>query len=288
MDSKHTASCIALLGATCILFCFPPAAAADTVFLKNGAAIDCTVLGTHEGKVILRIGNVGRTEIAELEIENIEKNDRTGYVDPGRAEIKRDERIDVPGQGPKNGKPKGGTGRDGQGSGGDGEGKDGEADAIDPELEREIKEAVDELTRQRTTNRVRAERRLTEIGVPAIPYLIPISHHPFDRTRIAVFRLFKKHGGPEVVESCLTALEDTDPFVRKLAWETLKRVSGKSWEFPWDDESASAAQRSRSVTKWRKWWTDEKARAEADAAARGGEKADAEAEDGDDSAKKAE
>ncbi len=66
---------------------------ADTVYLKNGSAIDGTVLGTHEGVVILRIGNVGRIELPENEIENIEKNDRTGYVDPGRRKKSKRERI---------------------------------------------------------------------------------------------------------------------------------------------------------------------------------------------------
>ena len=227
------------------LFLTWPGAAsfADTIYLKNGSAIDGTVLGTHEGKVILRIGNVGQTAIDEKEIENIEKNDRTGYVDPGRSakkedRIQRKEEDEAPvadDLAPR---------------------KVDEKEDIDPELEKEIENLAYQLTRHRTVNRVRAERSLTAMGEVVVPYVLPLTRHPFVRTRVAAYRILKKHGNDEkdVVEACLNGLEDDDRFVRQLAWQAIKRISGKKYAFPWDDETATDRQRARALRRWTEWW----------------------------------
>ena len=70
---------------------------ADTVFLKNGAAIDGIMVGKKAGVLLLQIGNLGRIEIDEKEIKHVEKNPRTGYVDPRRntSKKKMGEQMDV-------------------------------------------------------------------------------------------------------------------------------------------------------------------------------------------------
>jgi hypothetical protein len=230
----------------CTVLVVPSALQADTVYLKNGSSIDGTVLGTHEGVVILRIGNVGRTEIPEKDIENIEKNDRTGYVDPGRATARKNEKINKA----------------------DEEAEDEEQPRrldesepeIDPDVEKEIKELAEDLTRQKTTYRVRAERKLAAMGPVVVPYLVKFSRHPFVRTRVAVYRLLKKHGTFDAARSCIEGLEDEDRFVRQLAWQALKKISGKSWRFPWDDETATDRQRERAAKRWRVWFEREQER----------------------------
>lgn len=226
----------------------------DTIYLKNGSAIDGTVLGTHEGMVILRIGNVGRIEISEKEIENIERNDRTGYVDPGRG------RGDV-GKEPIIGPAEPDPAEESGGEEGSKEAGDGSGDEpIDEALEKEIERLTQDLTRQKTRVRVRAERKLNSIGKPMLPYLRKYSHHPFVRTRVAVFRLYKNHAEFAVAEACLEGLEDEERFVRKLAWQALKRIAKRSWSFPWDDEVATKSQRDRALDRWRKWFEEESQR----------------------------
>ena len=125
----------------------------DTIYLKNGSSIDGTVRGTHDGMVILRIGNVGRIEIAETEIENIERNDRTGYVDPGRAkgQLGKEPIIGPADSDPAEESGDGGDEKDGA-EAGDGSGDE----PVDEELEKEIERrlasgnyaSVDDLFRE--------------------------------------------------------------------------------------------------------------------------------------------
>jgi hypothetical protein len=241
------------LAAVILLAAGATAARGDTVYLRNGSTIDGVVLGKHEGHVILQIGNLGKMEIPEKDVLTIEKNARTGPINPERSEKRVDKGNPVEQRQKK---------RDGEQSGAGGEaGAEGEAEPIDPELEKEIQELVYDLTRDRATVRTRAEKRLTEIGEAVVPYVLPVATNPSELTRIAVFRILKQNPDLLAVDAALVGLEDSERFVRKLAWETLQEISGESWVYPWDD-SATDSERQTAAAKWREWWSAEKARIE--------------------------
>ena len=230
---------------------------ADTVYLTNGSAIDGVVLGKHEGMVILQIGNLGKMEIPEKEIVTIEKNARTGPVNPERGDSKKEKPIEKPGEGESGEKE--GSGKK-SGSGGSDEKKE-----IDPELKKEIEQLVYDLTRQRSTVRTRAESKLIAIGDDAVPFVRTVAGHASEQTRIAAFRILKKHPQSASSEVAIGALTDANRFVRKLAWETLQEISGENWVFPWDD-SATDRERESAKVRWTDWWKKEQARLEEEAA----------------------
>jgi len=221
---------------------------ADTVTLNNGAAIDGIVTGRHEGFVILTIGNVGTMKIPEGEVKKIEKNPRTGYLDPnkGRKKVKK---LPEPVKVEKSSVE--------PGSKDDPEAKPEESaevsrgEALDPAVAKVIKELAHDLTQQRSSKRTRAERRLGDFGDAAVPELVKLAQHPFDRTRIAVFRLLKKSKDSRVIDPALQGLNDEDKFVRKLAWDVLRNLSGRAFPFPWDSESNAKRQKARK--QWVKW-----------------------------------
>ncbi len=225
-----------------------PPVCADTVTLTNGAAIDGIVTGRHEGFVILTIGNVGTMKIPENEVKKIEKNPRTGYLDPekGRKKVKKIPKI------PEKKKPEDADETEGEGASTEPSDVD-QGETLDPAVEKVIRDLASNLTQQKTSKRTRAERRLAEFGDAAIPELVQLADHSFDRTRVAVFRLLKKSKDSRVIEPAVIGLSDEDKFVRKLAWETLRNVSGKSYAFPWDSESSSKRKKARK--KWADWAT---------------------------------
>lgn len=227
---------------------------ADTVYLRNGSSIDGVVLGKHEGQVIIQIGNLGRMEIPEKDVETIEKNARTGPVNPDRGEKRKDDSV-------KELEKK----KDREGKANKGVREATVEDTIPKELEKEIQELVYDLTRQRSSTRTRAERKLSEIGKPAVSYVRAVTTHASDLTRIAAFRILKKTPLVESTEAAIVGLTDEERFVRKLAWETLQEITGENWVFPWDD-SASDREREKAKVKWDAWWQVEKARLEKEAA----------------------
>ena len=81
-----------------------------------------------------------------------------------------------------------------------------------------------ELGRQRTRHRVRAERKLIAIGSPALVFLEPLTRHPFELTRRGTQRVVRdindRAGAPLSIE----ALTDEDHYVRKLAYESLRKL----------------------------------------------------------------
>ena len=236
------------------LLLFPGTARADTVYLRNGSTIDGMVVGRKEGLVLLQIGNLGRMEIPEKDIEQIEKNARTGYVDPKRNVDKDKLEENLTGDRDKDSDKKGDT------SGGKNPPVEKEeVPTLDPDTEEKVKAWVYDLTRQRSAHRVRAERRLTALGSPVVPHLLPVARHPADFTRIAVFRMFKKIGDDRVIDACLAALEDENRFVRKMAWESLRKLSGRRYFFPWNDD-ATDRQRTKAIQRWREWWEKEQER----------------------------
>lgn len=227
---------------------------ADTVYLLNGSTIDGMEVGRKDGFLLLQIGNLGRIEIPEKEIKSVEKNNRTGYIDPNRGNKKK---ADDVGLDKRTKKPKAED---------DTSSDEKELEPLDAATEKKVKAWVYDLTRQRSAHRVRAERKLLKVGERVVPFLVPISRHPHDPTRVAVYRIIKTVGGDQAVDSCLTGLEDENRFVRKLAWESLKKVSGKRYRFAWD-EDGTEKQRARDLAKWTEWWRKEQKRREAEAEA---------------------
>lgn len=230
---------------------------ADTVHLINGSTIDCMVIGKRDDVVVLMIGNLGRMTIPEKDIKRIEKNARTGYVSSERG---------------TSSKPKEGGGfSDKKTSKKSPLPISTEAMAVTtgPELTQEERQSVQDwvydLTRQDARKRTRAERKLREFGPRTIPYVLPAAQHQSDWTRAAAFRIFKAVGDVRVADSCVAGLGDQNRWVRKLAWETLSKISKRDYYFPWDD-SATPAERDRAATRWAKWWELEKRKLEEAAA----------------------
>lgn len=238
---------------------------ADTIHLRNGATIDGVITGTQDGTVVILIGNMGKLCIAETEIARIERNDRTG---PLRGDDPPAPRPAVPdgsatGKSPASGASgsteqaragNGGTGKPGSEVARDDAGKP-RRPALTPEQEKELHELVFQLTRQDNRKRTRAEHQLLGRGPEVIPFVLPLTTHPLEWTRVATFRILHRHGGEEVVDAALLALEDDSQWVRKLAWETLCKVSGRGFPFPWD-ENSSATQRQQARTRWVEWWDE--------------------------------
>ncbi len=257
---------------------------ADTVFLKNGEWIDGKVSIKTNAFIELQIGEIGKIELPVEEIHSIERNSRTGgrasqtYVEPkGKAEVLR-------GQGSEAGKPsardkkdsKEGSRTEGNGSNlskippkpdpsSPDEGKDeapgDEVDSgtkevpIDADLKARILDLVSNLERQRSRERVQAERHLEAIGPPAIPYLIPLAKNESDLTRTAVMRLFHSFGDDRVIEPAIGGLLDDNEYVRDFAGKALRRITGEDFGF---QAGASPRRREASHRKWTTWWEAEK------------------------------
>ncbi len=257
---------------------------ADTVYLKNGEWIDGKVSIKTNAFVELQIGDIGKIELPVEEIHSIERNSRTGgraaetYVEPkGKAEVLR-------GKGSEAGKSAAGDKKDSKdASKTEGEGAklskvptktdpsladepkdvaaDDDADSapkevpIDPDLKARILELVANLERQRSRERVQAERHLEAIGPPSIPYLLPLSKSENDLTRTAVMRLFHSFGDDRVIEPAIAGLLDDNEYVRDYAGKALKRITGEDFGF---QAGASPRRREASHRKWTSWWEAEK------------------------------
>ena len=81
-----------------------------------------------------------------------------------------------------------------------------------------------ELGRQRTRHRVRAERKLIAIGSPALVFLEPLTRHPFELTRRGTQRVVRDINDPAGAPLSIEALTDEDHYVRKLAYESLRKL----------------------------------------------------------------
>lgn len=225
---------------------------ADTVYLRNGSSIDGVVLGKHEGHVLLQIGNLGKMEIPQEDVLTIEKNARTGPVNPNRGDKKKDEDNPVERRESREKE---------KDSEKDGDVQDSEDEEIDADLEEEIIGLAEDLKRQRTAVRTRAEKKLTGLGKVVVPYVIPVTSHASELTRISSFRILKSNPDFEATEAGIRGLSDENRFVRKLAWETLQEISGESYVFPWDD-SATHREREHAAERWQGWFEAEKKRVE--------------------------
>jgi hypothetical protein len=104
--------------------------------------------------------------------------------------------------------------------------------AIDPALEEEILQHVEELGRWRARNRTRAEEALRRIGAPAVPDLAGLVTHPFELTRRAAMRLARDARSPAGIPLAIDGLLDEDEWVRALADEALRAITRKDLGFP--------------------------------------------------------
>jgi hypothetical protein len=88
----------------------------------------------------------------------------------------------------------------------------------------QIRDAVTELGRQRSRNRVRAETELKRMGKSALPFLAESAKHPFNLTRRAVQRIVHEIGDPSGAPLAIGALHEADEQVRVLAAGALDRI----------------------------------------------------------------
>jgi hypothetical protein len=118
--------------------------------------------------------------------------------------------------------------------------EDGDEEPLENDTILAIQDAVVELGRQRSTNRTRAERFLSEdAGSAALPYLVLPARHPFALTRRSVQRILRAIGDVRGAPLSIAALSDPDEFVRQLAHEALETLLPSSIAY---DASGDAGQ----------------------------------------------
>ncbi len=131
------------------------------------------------------------------------------------------------------------------------------APPVSPELKAEIEEYVFNITRWRHRDRTWAESRLVAIGPPAIPYLRPIIHDPFNLARRAGVRIIRDVGDPAGIPLAIEGLLDEDDFVRETAAEALRKITGLDLGYrPYD----RLERRLEAYRRWRAWWEEEQKR----------------------------
>jgi hypothetical protein len=87
-----------------------------------------------------------------------------------------------------------------------------------------VEDLVRDLSRHRTISRTRAERKLVGVGSPVLPFLRGIANHPFELTRRAVQRILNDIGDVRGAPIAISVLNDPDPFVRRIAGNTLRKL----------------------------------------------------------------
>ncbi|MEM7232483.1 MAG: hypothetical protein AAF517_09930 [Planctomycetota bacterium] len=249
----------------------------DTVYLKNGAWIDGIVRTRSAEAILVEIGATGKVEIPLEDVERIEKNSRTGSeaklsVEDRELEVKvdskkrkssskkkddgdedEDEDEDDEDEDEDQDEDEDEDEDEGEGDKDEGEPEE-EEDSIDPELKERIEKLVKDLQRQRTRDRVRAERHLKAIGAPSQSFLLPLSDHDSDLVRTSVFKLFYSFADEKVVDDCIDALTDSNEYVRDYAHRALRRITDEDFGFK---PFSSPRRRERAAGKWRRWWKKE-------------------------------
>lgn len=122
--------------------------------------------------------------------------------------------------------------------------------------QQEVENLVRELQRQRATNRTRAEKHLSQYGVAAVPYLLPVSRSGFDLSRIAALRLLLKSPRYEAAPAALEGLTARNRWVRKLSWQLIEKISGIRSSFPWEDDELTRSRAKKSKI-WRSWYQEQ-------------------------------
>ncbi len=103
------------------------------------------------------------------------------------------------------------------------------------------------LTRQRQHWRVRAETHLKAMGSPVTGPVIPFARRPEWLVRCAALRILAHVGHPAGVSTLWRAMDDEHPVVRQVAYEGLKKVTGRSFFF---DPRETRGRRKRQAQRW--------------------------------------
>jgi HEAT repeat protein len=127
--------------------------------------------------------------------------------------------------------------------------------SIDPDLKKRIQDLIADLSREKSRNRVQAERHLEAIGPPAIPFLLPLARSENELVRTAVMRLFHSFGDQQVIDAAIQGLLDENEYVRDFANKALKRITGEDFGY---QSGAFPKRREIAYQKWVKWWEAEK------------------------------
>lgn len=115
------------------------------------------------------------------------------------------------------------------------------------ELRVQINFQISELNRQRARNRWRAESHLIAIGEPAVPFLIEAATHSNENVRRAVFRIFLALGDERAIPVAVSALTDSDIFVRENAIELLRDLTAVRLPYRAD---ATPRELERAAARW--------------------------------------
>lgn len=195
---------------------------ADTIELRNGRIIHGKVVGElpAAGPIKVTFTGGGSLTIDPDKVLRVRRDSRCDFKKPpaktGSEETRKpgDGAGRKPGTGPPKPEEKKKPGK---------KAEEPAEKSIEAKLEAEILRHVSELSRQRTSNRVRAEAALKRLGPAALPYLGKAARHPFALTRRAVVRIAAEAAGPAGDELLRAALEDKDEWVRRIAREALAK-----------------------------------------------------------------
>ena len=248
-----------------------------TVYLRNGRKLNGTVMTTAQSEPLkLRVGNLGVMILKRADILRIEEE--PGLIQLRGSQSATDATTNDSGM---NGA---GTGNAGAGDATDLETlkaqlkeeilrelleqmietkldvmlqaeRVGRREALSPlsgdEL-LEVQDAVRELGRNRTRNRVRAERTLTSYGESVLTYLRPAVHHPFNLTRRAAQRVVRDIGSREGALLAMDGLVDADRDVRQIAIESLRKILPEVVIAYHPDDSVNKVNRAQAEY-WAAW-----------------------------------
>jgi len=263
---------------------------ADTVVLRNGAAIDGIIAREDDHGVTLKIGENGQIRISLRDVARIDRNARGAgskesggetppahpappVTPPASPETPQPGGAEPPAVPPaespvppaappaEKGVPAAGEiPLEGKGAGPSaGAPEIRPEQALKPAEREEIESLVLELARQRARNRVRAENRLRAMGTKAVPFLLPLLQASAPATRAAAMRILADSRDERIVEPAIARLRDDDPFVREAAIQALRRIAGHDLGYaPRGSDSTRAA----AVARWERWWADRRAEAE--------------------------
>lgn len=127
------------------------------------------------------------------------------------------------------------------------------AAGLSPDRIVELEYYAQELQRQRSINRVWAERQLKRVGPVALPFISPLVDHPLWLTRRAVQRLVRDSGDVRGTPLAIEALDDEDVFVRQIAGETVRATFGPRAAYR---AEASRREIQRAQARLRVAWKD--------------------------------
>jgi hypothetical protein len=116
-----------------------------------------------------------------------------------------------------------------------------------------IQDEVRELSRERTRNRVRAERHLISMGSAVLPYLAAVAGHPFELTRRSVQRIVRDIDDVRGAPLAVAALNDSDEWVRVLAHEALAALLPSDISY---DPKGSEKERLEAQASYRALWQE--------------------------------